>query len=60
MKAKISYNLSDKVRHDQFGQGVVVRQERDAKQMIFVDFGEMGLKRFNPKHTQLIKLSSRA
>ena len=50
----------DKVRHDQFGQGVVVRQERDAKQMIFVDFGEMGLKRFNPKHTQLIKLSSRA
>ncbi|WP_254682363.1 ATP-dependent helicase [Marinomonas sp. FW-1] len=50
----------DKVRHDQFGQGVVVRQEQDAKQMIFVDFGEMGLKRFNPKHTQLIKLSSRA
>lgn len=50
----------DKVRHDQFGQGVVVRQEQDAKQMIFVDFGEVGLKRFNPKHTQLIKLSSRA
>jgi DNA helicase II / ATP-dependent DNA helicase PcrA len=50
----------DKVRHDQFGQGVVVRQERDEKQMIFVDFGEVGLKRFNPKHTQLIKLSSRA
>ncbi|RBP84852.1 ATP-dependent helicase [Marinomonas rhizomae] len=50
----------DKVRHDQFGQGVVVRQEQDAKQMIFVDFGEVGLKRFNPKHTQLIKVSSRA
>ncbi|MBJ7539071.1 ATP-dependent helicase [Marinomonas sp. C1424] len=50
----------DKVRHDQFGQGVVVRQEQDGKQMIFVDFGEVGLKRFNPKHTQLIKLSSRS
>ncbi|MGO3406911.1 ATP-dependent helicase [Marinomonas sp.] len=50
----------DKVRHDQFGQGVVVRQEADGKRMIFVDFGEEGLKRFNPQHTQLIKLSSRA
>ncbi|MGB5997086.1 MAG: ATP-dependent helicase [Marinomonas sp.] len=50
----------DKVRHDQFGQGVVVRQEADGKRMIFVDFGEEGLKRFNPQHTQLVKLSSRA
>ncbi|WP_133011430.1 ATP-dependent helicase [Marinomonas flavescens] len=49
----------DKVRHDQFGQGVVVRQEADGKRMIFVDFGEEGLKRFNPQHTQLVKLSSR-
>lgn len=49
----------DKVRHDQFGQGVVVRQEQDGKQMICVDFGEQGLKRFNPKYTTLIKLSSR-
>ena len=49
----------DKVRHDQFGQGVVVRQEVDGKRMIFVDFGEQGLKRFNPQHTQLVKLSSR-
>jgi len=49
----------DKVRHDQFGQGVVVRQEQGSKQMIFVDFCEIGLKRFNPKHTRLVKLSSR-
>ncbi|WP_245959142.1 ATP-dependent helicase [Marinomonas pollencensis] len=49
----------DKVRHDQFGQGVVVRQESNGKRMIFVDFGEAGLKRFNPQHTQLVKLSSR-
>ena len=49
----------DKVRHDQYGQGVVVRQEQDGKQMICVDFGEQGLKRFNPKYTTLIKLSSR-
>lgn len=50
----------DKVRHDQFGQGIVVRQEQDGKRMIFVDFAEQGLKRFNPKHTQLVKLSSRS
>ncbi|WP_394181441.1 ATP-dependent helicase [Marinomonas posidonica] len=50
----------DKVRHDQFGQGVVVRQEEDDRQMIIVDFGEAGLKRFNPKHTKLVKLSSRS
>jgi DNA helicase-2/ATP-dependent DNA helicase PcrA len=49
----------DKVRHDQFGQGVVVRQEQGSKQMIFVDFCEIGLKRFNPKHTRLVKISSR-
>lgn len=49
----------DKVRHDQFGQGVVVRQEQGRKQMIFVDFCEIGLKRFNPKHTRLVKVSSR-
>ncbi len=49
----------DKVRHDQFGQGVIVRQEEDDRQMIIVDFGEAGLKRFNPKHTKLVKLSSR-
>ncbi|BFM48419.1 ATP-dependent helicase [Marinomonas sp. THO17] len=49
----------DKVRHDQFGQGVVVRQEQNDRQMIFVDFGEAGLKRFNPKHTKLVKVSSR-
>lgn len=50
----------DKVRHDQFGQGVVVRQEAEGKRMIFVDFAEEGLKRFNPQHTQLVKLSSRS
>lgn len=49
----------DKVRHDQFGQGVVVRQEQGIKKMIFVDFCEIGLKRFNPKHTRLVKVSSR-
>lgn len=50
----------DKVRHDRFGQGVVVRQENDGKRMIFVDFGEDGLKRFNPQQTQLVKMSSRS
>ncbi len=49
----------DKVRHDQYGQGVVVRQEMDGKQMIYVDFAEAGLKRFNPKHTKLVHLASR-
>lgn len=60
VEGKSALQPGDKVRHDQFGQGIVVRQERDDKQMIFVDFGEVGLKRFNPKHTQLIKISSRA
>ncbi|MCB5160597.1 ATP-dependent helicase [Marinomonas algarum] len=50
----------DKVRHDKYGQGVIVRQEKGDKPMIVVDFGDLGLKRFNLKHTQLIKLSSRA
>jgi DNA helicase-2/ATP-dependent DNA helicase PcrA len=59
VEGKSHLKPGDKVRHDQFGQGVVVRQEQGEKQMIFVDFGEIGLKRFNPKHTQLIKLSSR-
>ena len=49
----------DKVRHDQFGQGVVVRQESGGKQMIYVDFADAGLKRFNPKHTKLVHLASR-
>ncbi|MDB4837705.1 ATP-dependent helicase [Marinomonas sp.] len=49
----------DKVRHDQYGQGIVVKQEKSGKYMIFVDFADLGVKRFNPKHTQLIKLSSR-
>ncbi|ETI62117.1 ATP-dependent helicase [Marinomonas profundimaris] len=59
VEGKSHLKPGDKVRHDQFGQGVVVRQEQGEKQMIFVDFGEIGLKRFNPKHTQLVKLSSR-
>ena len=54
-----SLKAGDKVRHEQYGQGVVVRQEQEGKQMITVDFGEAGLKRFNPKYTQLVKLSSR-
>ncbi|MCV2402945.1 ATP-dependent helicase [Marinomonas sp. C2222] len=59
MESQSKLKPGDKVRHDQFGQGVVVRQEQSGKYMIFVDFGDLGLKRFNPKHTQLIKLSSR-
>lgn len=55
-----SLKAGDKVRHDRFGQGVVVRQEQGGKRMIFVDFGEQGLKRFNPRQTQLVKLSSRS
>ncbi|WCN13196.1 UvrD-helicase domain-containing protein [Marinomonas mediterranea] len=50
----------DKVKHDQYGEGVVVRQEQSAKRMIYVDFAEAGLKRFNPKHTKLVKVASRA
>ena len=59
MDTKSLLKSGDKVRHEQFGQGVVVRQDQDGKQMITVDFGEMGLKRFNPKYTQLVKISSR-
>ncbi|MBM6550045.1 ATP-dependent helicase [Marinomonas ostreistagni] len=56
---KEDLKAGDKVRHDQYGQGVVVRQETSGKRMIFVDFGELGLKRFNPKHTKLVRLASR-
>ncbi|SBS27213.1 DNA helicase II [Marinomonas aquimarina] len=49
----------DKVRHEQYGQGIVVRQETTGKRMIFVDFAEEGLKRFNPKHTRLVRLANR-
>lgn len=49
----------DKVRHEQYGQGVVVRQETTGKRMIYVDFAEEGLKRFNPKHTRLVRLANR-
>ncbi|KZM45174.1 UvrD/REP helicase [Marinomonas sp. SBI22] len=48
----------EKVRHDQFGQGVVIRQESDGHEMIFVEFEGVGYKRFNPKHTKLVKVSS--
>ncbi|TDO99931.1 ATP-dependent helicase [Marinomonas balearica] len=50
----------DKVKHDQYGQGIVIRQEQSAKRMIYVDFAEAGLKRFNPKHTKLVKVAPRA
>lgn len=56
---KAALKAGDKVRHDQYGQGVVVRQETSGKHMIFVDFGELGLKRFNPKHTKLVRLAAR-
>ncbi|MBR7887933.1 ATP-dependent helicase [Marinomonas sp. A79] len=59
VEAQNGLKPGDKVRHDKFGQGVIVRQEQGDKPMIVVDFGEVGLKRFNTKHTQLIKLSSR-
>ena len=49
----------DKVRHEQYGQGVVVRQEATGNRMIYVDFAEEGLKRFNPKHTRLVRLANR-
>ena len=48
----------EKVRHDQFGQGVVIRQESDGHEMIFVEFEDVGYKRFNPKHTKLVKVPS--
>lgn len=57
--SKDALKAGDKVRHDQYGQGVVVRQETSGKRMIFVDFGELGLKRFNPKHTKLVRMSAR-
>ncbi|EAQ63656.1 related to ATP-dependent DNA helicase II (Rep) [Marinomonas sp. MED121] len=46
----------EKVRHDQFGQGVVIRQEKGGNEMIYVEFEEVGFKRFNPRHTKLVKL----
>ncbi|GAB3478274.1 ATP-dependent helicase [Marinomonas epiphytica] len=49
----------DKVRHEKFGEGVVVRPEQGEDSKVLVDFAEQGLKKFNPKYTQLIKLSSR-
>ena len=48
----------EKVRHDQYGQGVVIRQETTGHEMIFVEFEDVGYKRFNPKHTKLIKLKT--
>jgi len=48
----------EKVRHDQYGQGVVIRQENTGHEMIFVEFDEVGFKRFNPKHTKLVKITS--
>lgn len=48
----------EKVRHDQYGQGVVIRQENTGHEMIFVEFDEVGFKRFNPKHTKLVKVKS--
>ncbi|WP_245957880.1 ATP-dependent helicase [Marinomonas piezotolerans] len=54
---KATLKAGDKVRHDQYGQGVVVRQESSGKRMIYVDFADDGLKRFNPKHTKLVHLA---
>jgi DNA helicase-2/ATP-dependent DNA helicase PcrA len=48
----------EKVRHDQYGQGVVIRQENTGHEMIFVEFDDVGFKRFNPKHTKLVKIKS--
>lgn len=56
---KGALQAGDKVRHEQYGQGVIVRQEDTGKKMIYVDFAEEGLKRFNPKHTRLVRLASR-
>ncbi|WP_231886189.1 ATP-dependent helicase [Marinomonas atlantica] len=56
---KGALKAGDKVRHEQYGQGVIVRQEDTGKKMIYVDFAEEGLKRFNPKHTRLVRLASR-
>lgn len=57
--AKGVLQAGDKVRHEQYGQGVVVRQESTGNKMIYVDFAEEGLKRFNPKHTRLVRLANR-
>ena len=48
----------DKVKHEQFGQGTVIRQEATGHEMIFVEFEDVGYKRFNPKHTKLVKVKS--
>lgn len=48
----------EKVRHDQYGQGTVIRQETSGHEMIFVEFEDVGYKRFNPKHTKLVKIKS--
>lgn len=58
-QSKRDLKAGDKVRHEQYGQGVVVRQETSGKNMIYVDFAEGGLKRFNPKHTRLVRLADR-
>lgn len=48
----------ERVRHDQYGQGIVIRQETNGHEMIFVEFDGVGYKRFNPKHTKLVKVTS--
>ena len=56
-KSSVSRQLKpgEKVRHEQFGEGTIVRQETTGKRMIFVEFEEVGFKRFNPEHTKLLR-----